>query len=247
MNEDLVKVANEEEAKVNREKKAKSQYRNPRPPIPKQNQTNNQTAEKLVKNRSKNEYNTDTESQKAQNKSKPIVSKIPRLSSATRQNTEKPKRFEPNSEYKAVQNKDDTEKRPHPLRRSQSYLQNNLKAKDPNINDLRTKPGRKPATHHTSDKNLPKEDIQSRRSANYKPYTLREYKQKFSDGTTDEFTYKMRGGLGADIGGENWTKEHEKRERMKHFASRVKDKNMSMVSDGMRRTSQTSTVETNEK
>lgn len=58
---------------------------------------------------------------------------------------------------------------------------------------------------------------------------------------------KQRGGLGADIGGEEWQKEHEKRMRIKNFSSKIKNKNMSITSDGMRRTSQTSNSEISEK
>ena len=87
----------------------------------------------------------------------------------------------------------------------------------------------------------------ARRSVNYKPYTLREYRERFNSSEKEEFNYKMRGGLGADIGGDEWMKEHEKRARMKQFASKVKNKNMSILSDGMRRTSQTSTTENHEK
>lgn len=61
--------------------------------------------------------------------------------------------------------------------------------------------------------------VNSRRSANYKPYTLREYKDKFIQ--DDSIVNKTRGGLGADIGGEKWQIANEKRKRMKEFALKV--------------------------
>jgi len=84
----------------------------------------------------------------------------------------------------------------------------------------------------------------TRRSVNYKPYTLREYK----DMSTKEepFTYKTRGGLGANIGGDEWTKQQEKRQRMKEFANKVKHQSQ-QDGDDMRRTSQTQNIENREK
>ena len=49
--------------------------------------------------------------------------------------------------------------------------------------------------------------------------TLKEYKNKFEP--RELSSYKIRGGLGADIGGDKWQKENDKRQRMKEFAKRV--------------------------
>ena len=87
--------------------------------------------------------------------------------------------------------------------------------------------------------------LTNRRSVNYKPYTLRQYKDKV--GQEQLFTEKTRGGLGANIGGEAWQKENEKRQRMKEFANRVKQNQGQHVNDGMRRTNQTSITEGREK
>lgn len=57
----------------------------------------------------------------------------------------------------------------------------------------------------------------------------------------------MRGGLGANIGGDAWRKENEKRQRMKEFANQVKAQQNNLQGESMRRTSQTQTMENNEK
>lgn len=84
----------------------------------------------------------------------------------------------------------------------------------------------------------------TRRSVNYKPYTLREYKDMFDK--ADDFVTKVRGGLGANIGGDKWQKENEKRQRMKEFASKMKQQSH-LGSDSMRRTSQTQNIDNREK
>ena len=55
----------------------------------------------------------------------------------------------------------------------------------------------------------------------YKPYTLKEYKEKHDN---DPKMLKM-GGLGANIGTEDWVKRNNKLKAMKDFASRVKVEN----------------------
>jgi hypothetical protein len=190
-----------------------------------------------------NEYKSDSDSIKH-------TSKIPRLSSVDRTKAPKPKKFHPSTKYKG-DNEVKAEDAPQQLRRSQSYLESQKQhaavENTGNINDLKL--SSKNGPQHYSNKNLPNQNITSRRSVQYKPYTLREYKQKFNDPipTEDEYKIKKRGGLGANIGNEHWCKENEKRERIKQFANNVKNKNMSMVSDSMRRTNQTSATENYEK
>ena len=55
---------------------------------------------------------------------------------------------------------------------------------------------------------------------NYKPYSLKEYKERHLDPSA----YRM-GGLGANIGTEEWEKQNNKVQAMKEFASKVKIEN----------------------
>jgi hypothetical protein len=80
--------------------------------------------------------------------------------------------------------------------------------------------------------------MKNRRSVNYKPYTLRQYKEIVEQ--EPQFTDKTRGGLGANIGGEEWQKENEKRQRIKEFANRIKQRQGQYTNDGMRQTNQSS-------
>ena len=63
----------------------------------------------------------------------------------------------------------------------------------------------------------PKPDQQKK---NYKPYSLKEYKEKHLDPSA----YRM-GGLGANIGSHEWEKRNSKAQVMKEFASKVKIEN----------------------
>ncbi len=173
-------------------------------------------------------YNTDVEDVKRQ-------SKIPRLSRASVERVPQPKKYIPESEY--VPN--DAPKKTQ-MRRSQSFLQNKVQNKKPVVNNVHNY--RKVANSAAK----PSIDSKSgsRRSVNYKPYTLREYKDMSNKEVN--FVEKKRGGLGANIGGDEWQKQQEKRQRMKEFASRVK-KQSNNINDSMRRTSQTQNVENREK
>jgi hypothetical protein len=54
-------------------------------------------------------------------------------------------------------------------------------------------------------------------STSYKPYTLREFKEKKEK---DRVGSKM-GGLGANIGNEEWEKAQAKKERIKNFSKLI--------------------------
>ena len=227
-----------EESKVSRQKKSKSQYRAPRPPLPaaKQPPVEKQESRRVGNIRAKRvqgEYNTDVDTAKRQ-------SRIPRLSQASEERVPKPKKYVPGSEYKS---EDPPEPRKVGMRRSQSYLSQKK---------LPQKPSSEPVDLRKMSKNMnpvPKPEYAggagSRRSVNYKPRTLREYKEMIEK--EDPFTYKVRGGLGANIGGDEWQKQNEKRQRMKEFANRVKQNKNTSFGDPMRRTSQSTAVETQEK
>lgn len=224
----------QEEGKA-RGKKSKSQFRAARPPMPasKKNSSNNIEVKQTRRvgnirtKRSEAKYNTDIEDAKRQ-------SKIPRLSQASVDRIPQPKKYIPESEYKSSAQE---EKR----KRSQSYAQKVTKSsKDEPRNRKIVNSAAKPVIQ---------QKVNTRRSVNYKPYTLREYKDlenKNLPQTDQPFPYKTRGGLGADIGGEEWKKQHDKRQRMKEFANRVKHQHQ-LAGDGMRRTSQTQNVENREK
>lgn len=217
--------------KNDRSKKSKSQFRNMRPPLPLTNDKVKQSKKRselkdhkrtkdLTQKRRNNQYNTDTEDVKTQ-------SKIPRLSKASVERISQPKKYIPESEYKpSIQ----SEKKP-PVRRSQSILQK--VASRPIVESNRSEEGNKmlnsaakPIINHKSG---------NRNSVNYKPYTLREYKDNFDK--EEKANSKKRGGLGANIGGDEWLKQQQKRQRMKEFANRVKQQ--SHMGNNMRRTSQT--------
>lgn len=233
-----------------RQKKSKSQYRAPRPPLPGANkvpQTEQKQARRVGNIRSKrlqSDYNTDIENPKRQ-------SRIPRLSQASEDRIPKPKKYISDSEYK--DDDPSLKKQPNVIRRSQSFLSQNPKVASAPPVDFRSKIPSLPTQNAQNPKNSQNQitpskpeyanGVGTRRSVNYKPRTLREYKEMMDK--EDPFTYKVRGGLGANIGGEEWQKEHEKRQRMKEFANRVK-KNQG-GSDPMRRTSQSTAVETQEK
>lgn len=215
---------NQEEIK--HEKKSKSQFRSKRPPLPANkplganNEENGKRIGNIRQNRKEKVYNTDTESVKRQ-------SKIPRLSMASVDRIPKPKKLQPESEY--VQNTEEQQPQAKAIvRRSQSFLQNKITPTNKDVaGDVKL--GKRVAGSAT--KPVINNNISSRRSVNYKPYTLREYKEKVMQ--EEPFSYKTRGGLGANIGGEEWMKEHEKRLRIKEFANRIKNSQF-VRSDGMR-------------
>lgn len=68
----------------------------------------------------------------------------------------------------------------------------------------------KPQTYSQNDKN----------KAAYKPYSLKEYKEKL----TDPKMYRL-GGLGANVGTEEWQQRNNKLQAMKYFAGKVKVEN----------------------
>lgn len=171
-------------------------------------------------------YNTDIEDVKKQ-------SKIPRI----RNGSVEPS---PRVEAKEVSSGEDLSKQAAKggSRRSQSYLPNGRGAAQRNENASNLRNLRKGISGSAS--KAVSNGAGNRRSANYKPYTLREYREKFQA----ENNYKMRGGLGANIGGDEWMKENEKRLRIKNFSSRVKSHNTGMV-DVTRNTNQTNSRERN--
>ena len=222
---------------MNSKGKSKSQFRTQRPPLPKNNskqEKDNRIIGNMRKKRNMGEYNTDNDAEKRQ-------SRIPRLTKANEEKISVPKKYTPDSEYQiSSASKVETK---NANRRSQSFLTNKGNNKnDRNFNDLRNP--RK--IGGSASKAMPNNSIGSRRSVNYKPYTLREYKNRV-ESEEDPFYYKSRGGLGPNIGGEEWMKEHEKRERIKNFSNRIKNINLGMAGDSMRRTSQTSDMESMEK
>jgi hypothetical protein len=218
-------MMNEKQEEKKHEKKSKSQFRSKRPPLPANrplvanNEENLKRIENIRSKRVEKVYNTDTESLKRQ-------SKIPRLSMASVDRIPKPKKFESKNEY--VQNTDQLQPQAKAVvRRSQSFLQNKITPTNKDVaGDIKL--GKRVAG--SAAKPGVSNNI-SRRSANYKPYTLREYKEKVMQ--EEPFSYKTRGGLGANIGGEEWMKEHEKRLRIKEFSNRIKNTQF-IRSDGMR-------------
>lgn len=126
------------------------------------------------------------------------------------------------------------------MKRSHSYLQDKVKKVDVDPNNVHD--SRKIANSASKPPVMAKSN--SRRAVNYKPYTLREYKDTFDK--SNNFGNKHRGGLGANIGGDEWQKENEKRKRMREFASRVKNQRK-LIDGSMRRTSQTQDTESREK
>lgn len=66
----------------------------------------------------------------------------------------------------------------------------------------------------------PEPEPETRRQAGYKPYSLKEFKENYADPTK----YRL-GGLGADIGSEEWQRRHSKAQAMKEFASKLKTEN----------------------
>jgi len=178
--------------------------------------------------RTEGKYNTDIEDVKRQ-------SMIPRLSKASAERVPQPKKYIPESEYAP----ESSAKKPQ-MRRSHSFLQNKSRKVNPEASKAHN--SRKIA--NSAAKAMVDGKAESRRSVNYKPYTLREYKDMFDK--ADDFVTKVRGGLGANIGNEKWQKEHEKRQRMKEFASKMKQQSH-LGSDSIRRTSQTQNVDNREK
>ena len=55
------------------------------------------------------------------------------------------------------------------------------------------------------------------KEARYKPFTLRDYKNN----APSDNAYVKSGGLGPNIGGNQWKEEKMKRERMKDFSERI--------------------------
>lgn len=209
----------------------------PNPGKPAPEPATEQDARRIGNIRSKRqvgEYKTDTENAKKE-------TLIPRLARASADRVPEPKKYIPGSEYHPIETPEKGGKKAL-MKRSQSFLQSKITPvqNQPVVN---SRDPRKIA--NSANKPVTGNTIESRRSVNYKPYTLREYKDKVNQ--DEPFTYKMRGGLGADLGGEEWSKENEKRQRMKEFANRVKSQQFQMQTSGMRRTSMTQNPESQEK
>lgn len=66
--------------------------------------------------------------------------------------------------------------------------------------------------------------LNDKRTTNYKPYSLSEYK----DMQSTHNSYKF-GGLGANIGSEDWERAKRKREMQRQFAQSVKEQNMTKM------------------
>lgn len=155
-------------------------------------------------------------------------SKIPRLSKASVERISQPKKYIPESEYKPSTQ---SESKPS-VRRSHSFLEK--VASRPSVESYRTQEGAKMVYSAAK-------PIIKHKSGNYKPYTLREYKDK-----EEKNSSKNRGGLGANIGGDEWLKQQQKRERMKEFAHRVKQQSHK-GNNSIHRTSQTQNDQNREK
>jgi len=98
------------------------------------------------------------------------------------------------------------------IRRSYSHHKSNFGASDSDeIDGLR-----KISVSAAKPKNV--NLIGSRRSVTFKPYTLREYKEK---NTESDQVYSKLGGLGPNIGGERWQREYDKRQRIKEFSYKL--------------------------
>lgn len=203
----------QEESKV-KEPKSKSVFRSKRPPLPANSkQTTADTQAPSRANRNKQQvsaYNTDTETQRRQ-------SKIPRLSQASVDRIPDPKKYIPEPEYKPTQpytqnHGPKTQKSGQKASISSSNLENPLPKSEKKTLMKRSQSflQSKITPNSALKANSDIKDMTNRRSIQYKPYTLREYKQK-----VDGEKLFGRGGLGANIGGDEWMKEHEKRERIK--------------------------------
>ena len=59
-----------------------------------------------------------------------------------------------------------------------------------------------------------------KKKVNYKPKSLKEYKQKYNNGTKEH-----RGGLGANIGGEEWEHKKEQNLKVKKYSEMIKNQN----------------------
>ena len=59
-----------------------------------------------------------------------------------------------------------------------------------------------------------------KRKVNYKPKSLKEYKEKYNNGIKEH-----RGGLGANIGGEEWEHKKEKNMKVKKYSEMIKNQN----------------------
>jgi hypothetical protein len=232
-----------EEQKEQKAKRSKSLYRAPRPPLPRNKglvseqksikDPNIKKVNNIKVNKMDQIYNTDTDNEKRQ-------SRIPRLAKASQEQIPEPKKYEPESDYHPPQRV--KPEKISGMRRSQSYLQNKVApATKDSSNDLRN--ARRVAG--SANKPLVGNSSTSRRSVAYKPYTLREYKDKVNQ--QDSFIEKKRGGLGANIGGDEWMKEHEKRLRIKEFSNRVKSNTGMLRSDGMRKPNYSQNVEIQQK
>lgn len=66
----------------------------------------------------------------------------------------------------------------------------------------------------------PKPQSNQQKKPSYKPYSLKEYKER----ANDPKAYRM-GGLGANIGTDEWQQRNSKLQAMKSFASKVKIEN----------------------
>jgi len=66
--------------------------------------------------------------------------------------------------------------------------------------------------------------LSTKRTTNYKPYSLNEYKEMQSTSNSYKF-----GGLGANVGSDDWEKARKKQEMQRSFAQSVKEQNMARV------------------
>ena len=60
------------------------------------------------------------------------------------------------------------------------------------------------------------------KSVNYKPKSLKEYKEKY---VNDKGINKKRGGLGPNIGTKEWEEKEKVKNRMKEYSEKIKEKN----------------------
>ena len=64
------------------------------------------------------------------------------------------------------------------------------------------------------------ESKNEKKKVNYKPKSLKEYKEKYNNGIKEH-----RGGLGANIGGEEWEHKKEQNMKVKKYSEMIKNHN----------------------
>ena len=63
-------------------------------------------------------------------------------------------------------------------------------------------------------------NLRRQKNINFKPYTLEQYKNKYENNNNIRV---FLGGLGPNLGGEEWNKKHKMNERKKHYADYIKE------------------------